>query len=64
MHISDGVLSPYVVGIGWAIALPTLAVSVRRLRTGQVGVYGWLRLLSLHARQSMYLSALSVCTLC
>lgn len=40
MHISDGVLSPYVVGIGWAIALPTLAVSVRRLRTEQVGAYG------------------------
>jgi len=40
MHISDGVLSHYVVGIGWAVALPTLAVSVRRLRTDQVGVYG------------------------
>ena len=40
MHISDGVLSPYIVGIGWAVALPTLAVSVRRLRTDQVGVYG------------------------
>src|SRR3989304_3842158 len=40
MHISDGVLSPYIVGIGWALALPTLAVSVRRLRTDQVGVYG------------------------
>jgi cobalt/nickel transport system permease protein len=40
MHISDGVLSPYVVGIGWAVALPTLAVSVRRLRTEQVGTYG------------------------
>lgn len=31
MHISDGVLSPMVVGIGWAIALPTLAISVRQL---------------------------------
>ncbi len=40
MHIGDGVLSPYIVGIGWAVALPTLAVSVRRLRTDQVGVYG------------------------
>lgn len=40
MHISDGVLSPIVVGIGWAIALPTLAISVRRLRTDQVGTYG------------------------
>lgn len=40
MHISDGVLSPYVVGIGWAIALPVLGVSVRRLRTDQVGTYG------------------------
>lgn len=40
MHISDGVLSPMVVGIGWAIALPTLAISVRRLRTDQVGTYG------------------------
>ena len=40
MHISDGVLSPYVVGIGWAVALPTLAISVRRLRTEQVGAYG------------------------
>ena len=40
MHISDGVLSPYIVGIGWAVALPTLAVSVRRLRTDQVGTYG------------------------
>src|SRR3990170_3025978 len=40
MHISDGVLSPYVVGIGWAIALPTLAVSVRRLQTDQVAAYG------------------------
>ncbi len=25
MHISDGVLSPCVVGIGWAVALPKLA---------------------------------------
>lgn len=40
MHISDGVLSPYVVGIGWAIALSVLGVSVRRLRTDQVGTYG------------------------
>ena len=40
MHISDGVLSPYVVGIGWAVVLPTLAVSVRHLRTEQVGAYG------------------------
>ena len=40
MHISDGVLSPCVVGIGWAVALPTLAISVRRLRTEQVGAYG------------------------
>lgn len=40
MHISDGVLSPYVVGIGWAVALPTLAISVRRLRTEKVGTYG------------------------
>lgn len=40
MHISDGVLSPYVVGAGWAIALPALAISVRRLQTGQVGAYG------------------------
>ena len=40
MHISDGVLSPIVVGIGWAIALPALAISVRRLRTDQVGTYG------------------------
>lgn len=40
MHISDGILSPYIVGIGWAIALPVLGVSVRRLRTDQVGTYG------------------------
>lgn len=40
MHISDGVLSPVVIGIGWAIALPALAISVRRLRTTQVGTYG------------------------
>src|SRR3990172_3006691 len=40
MHISDGVLSPHIVGIGWAVALPTLAVSVRRLRTEQLGAYG------------------------
>ncbi|MDN3510913.1 MAG: cobalt transporter CbiM [Candidatus Jettenia sp.] len=40
MHISDGVLSPYIVGIGWAIALPALAMSVRRLQTDQVGTYG------------------------
>ncbi|OQZ00657.1 MAG: hypothetical protein B6D35_05775 [Candidatus Brocadia sp. UTAMX2] len=40
MHISDGVLSPYIVGIGWAIALPVLGVSVRRLRADQVGTYG------------------------
>ena len=40
MHISDGVLSPLVIGIGWAIALPALAISVRRLRTTQVGTYG------------------------
>ncbi|WKZ20199.1 MAG: cobalt transporter CbiM [Candidatus Jettenia sp. CY-1] len=40
MHISDGVLSPYIVGIGWAIALPALAISVRRLQTDQVGTYG------------------------
>ena len=40
MHIGDGVLSPYIVGIGWAVALPTLAVSVHRLRTEQVGTYG------------------------
>ncbi|MDN3515288.1 MAG: cobalt transporter CbiM [Candidatus Brocadia sp.] len=40
MHISDGVLSPYIVGIGWAIALPTLGISLRRLRSDQVGTYG------------------------
>ena len=40
MHISDGVLSPYIVGIGWVVALPALAISIRRLRTGQVGAYG------------------------
>lgn len=40
MHISDGVLSPFVIGIGWAIALPALAISVRRLQTTQVGTYG------------------------
>lgn len=40
MHISDGILSPYVVGIGWAIALPALVISVRRLRADQVGAYG------------------------
>lgn len=40
MHISDGVLSTYVVGTGWALALPALAISVRRLRADQVGVYG------------------------
>ncbi|OQD45996.1 hypothetical protein BIY37_05550 [Candidatus Brocadia sapporoensis] len=40
MHISDGVLSPYIIGIGWAIAIPALTVSVRRLRTDQVGAYG------------------------
>ncbi|KAB2835002.1 MAG: cobalt transporter CbiM [Candidatus Brocadia sp.] len=40
MHISDGVLSPVVIGIGWAIALPALAISVRRLQTTQTGTYG------------------------
>lgn len=40
MHISDGVLSPFVIGTGWAIALPTLALSVRRLRPDRVGAYG------------------------
>ncbi|MGQ3685839.1 MAG: cobalt transporter CbiM [Candidatus Loosdrechtia sp.] len=40
MHISDGVLSPYIIGIGWAVAIPTLGVSVRHLRPEQVGVYG------------------------
>ncbi|MEB2308421.1 MAG: cobalt transporter CbiM [Candidatus Brocadiaceae bacterium] len=40
MHISDGVLSPSIIGIGWAIAIPALTVSVRRLRTDQVGAYG------------------------
>lgn len=40
MHISDGVLSPYIVGIGWVITLPVLGVSVRRLRADQVGAYG------------------------
>ncbi len=40
MHISDGVLSPTVIGIGWAIALPALAISVRRLQTTQAGTYG------------------------
>lgn len=40
VHISDGVLSPYIVGIGWAIAIPALAVSARRLRADQVGAYG------------------------
>src|SRR3990172_8723064 len=40
MHISDGVLSPYIVGIGWVVALPALAISIRRLRTEQVGAYG------------------------
>ncbi len=40
MHISDGVLSPFVIGIGWAIALPTVALSVRRLRPDRVGAYG------------------------
>lgn len=40
MHISDGVLSPLVIGIGWAIALPALAISVRRLRADRVGAYG------------------------
>ena len=39
MHISDGVLSPYVVGTGWAIAFPALAISIRRLRVDQVSVY-------------------------
>src|SRR3989337_4600283 len=40
MHISDGVLSPIVIATGWIIAWPTLAISVRRLRTEQVGTYG------------------------
>jgi len=40
VHISDGVLSPSIIGIGWAIAIPALTVSVRRLRTDQVGAYG------------------------
>ncbi len=40
MHISDGVLSPAVVGIGWAIALSSLAISIRRLQTDQVSTYG------------------------
>ncbi|MFN3532699.1 MAG: cobalt transporter CbiM [Candidatus Brocadia sp.] len=40
MHISDGILSPYIIGIGWAIALPTLGVSLRHLRTDQVSTYG------------------------
>lgn len=40
MHISDGVLSPYVVGIGWAIAIPALAFSTRSLKADQVGAYG------------------------
>lgn len=40
MHISDGVLSPIVIATGWTIALPTLAISVRRLRTEQVGTDG------------------------
>ncbi len=40
MHISDGVLSPYMVGIGWAIALPALVLSVRNLQTDKVGAYG------------------------
>ena len=40
MHISDGVLSPYVIGAGWAVAIPALALSIRRLKTDQVGAYG------------------------
>ena len=40
MHISDGVLSPYVIGAGWAIAIPALALSIRSLKADQVGAYG------------------------
>ncbi len=40
MHTSDGVLSPYVVGIGWAVAIPALALSIRSLKTDRVGAYG------------------------
>lgn len=40
MHISDGVLSPAILGIGWITALPILTISIRRLRSDQVGAYG------------------------
>lgn len=40
MHISDGVLSPYIIIAGWAAAVPALAVSVKKLKAEKVGVYG------------------------
>lgn len=40
MHISDGVLSPYVIIAGWSIAIPALALSVRKSKAEHVGAYG------------------------
>lgn len=40
MHISDGILSPTIIGIGWLTALPGLIISIRRLHSDQVGSYG------------------------
>lgn len=40
MHISDGVLSPYIVITGWAVAAPSLAMSVKSLKPDKVGAYG------------------------
>ncbi len=40
MHISDGVLSPYIIITGWAVAVPSLAMSVKSLQPEKVGAYG------------------------
>ncbi|MCF6147882.1 MAG: cobalt transporter CbiM [Candidatus Kuenenia sp.] len=40
MHISDGVLSPYIIITGWAVAVPSLAMSVKSLKPDKVGAYG------------------------
>lgn len=40
MHISDGVLSPYIIITGWAVAAPAIALSIKSLQPEKVGAYG------------------------
>ncbi|OHB69363.1 MAG: hypothetical protein A2W17_02090 [Planctomycetes bacterium RBG_16_41_13] len=40
MHISDGVLSPYIIIAGWSVAAPAIALSIKSLQPEKVGAYG------------------------